>query len=257
MLPQLAQFMGDRSLAQKLAADALALKEKFNRQFWDEKMGTFVLALDGDKKQCRVTASNAGHALFTGIAEPVKAFKTALTLTSSSMFSGWGIRTLADGEARFNPMSYHNGSVWPHDNALIASGLSLYGLKEYFLKLFTAQFEASLYMEANRLPELFCGFPRRKRAAPTLYPVACSPQTWAAGALLSLIQASLGMSFDAEQGMIIFRNPVLPDFLSKIFLNNLSVSADKTVDLQINRYAEGVTVEILRKSRGVSVLTYK
>lgn len=253
----IAQFMGDEALAAGLEKESRELREKFNSQFWDEERGTYVLALDGNKKPCRVVSSNAGHALFAGIADPLKAIKAALTLTSSRMFSGWGIRTVADGESRFNPMSYHNGSIWPHDNAMIASGLSWYGLKEYFLNIFGGMYEASVYMESNRLPELFCGFPRRKKAAPTLYPVACSPQTWAAGSLLFMLQASLGMSFEADKGMIIFRNPVLPSFLKSVTIKNLLVSRDKTVDLDLKRHEEGVTIEIVRKSRGVSVLTYK
>ncbi len=253
----IAKFMGDEALAARLISEAQRLRERFNRDFWDEQLGCFVLALDGQKKPCRVVASNAGHALFSGIAEPQRALQVVRLITSARMFSGWGVRTLADGEVRYNPMSYHNGSVWPHDNAMIAAGLSLYGLKEAFLKIFTGMFEASLTMEANRLPELFCGFPRRRRAAPTHYPVACSPQTWAAGALLFMLEASLGMSFDAASNMVVFRNPVLPGFLSKIYLTNLMVSRGKTVDLAINRYSEGVTVEIVRKSKGVSVLTYK
>jgi glycogen debranching enzyme len=253
----IALAMGDQALSERLQMQARELKEKFNRDFWDEEKDIFVLALDGEKRRCSVIASNAGHTLLTGIADPVKAFKSALTLTSSRMFSGWGVRTLAEGEVRYNPMSYHNGSIWPHDNAIVASGLSHYGLKEYFIKIFTGMFEASLYMEANRLPELFCGFPRRKRTAPTLYPVACSPQTWAAGSLLFMLQASLGMSFDADNGMVVFRNPILPDFLSNVTITGLMVSPDKTVDLNINRHREGVTVEVIRKSKGVSVLTYK
>ncbi len=253
----IAKFMGEEELASRLLTEAQRLREQFNRDFWDDELGCFVLALDGQKKPCRVMASNAGHALFSGIAEPQKALQVVRLLTSARMFSGWGVRTLAEGEVRYNPMSYHNGSVWPHDNAMIAWGISFYGLKEAFLRIFTGMFEASLTMEANRLPELFCGFPRRKRAAPTHYPVACSPQTWASGSLLFMLQASLGMSFDAESNMVVFRNPVLPGFLSKIYLTNLMVSRGKTVDLTINRYAEGVTVEIMRKSKGVSVLTYK
>ena len=253
----LSRFMGELALSDQLVKEALALKTAFNRQFWDEELGCFVIALDGQKKPCRILSSNAGHALFTGIAEPGPASKVAQIMGSDRMFSGWGVRTVAEGEARYNPMSYHNGSVWPHDTAMIAAGLSQYGFKENFLKIFTGIFEASLYMEANRLPELFCGFPRRRRAAPTLYPVACSPQTWAAGSLLSMLQASLGMSFEAEYDMIVFRNPVLPRFLTSVNIKNLMVSRDKTVDIHVNRYGEGVTVEILRKSKGVSILTYK
>jgi glycogen debranching enzyme len=252
----IARFMGEEKLAEKLLNEAAILKEAFNREFWDDEMGVFVLALDGDKKPCRVLSSNAGHALFSGIAEPGKALKTAQLLTSVRMFSGWGIRTLAEGEALYNPISYHNGSVWPHDNAMIAGGMAFYGLEEHFLKVFGGIFDASLFMELNRLPELFCGFQRRKKAAPTLYPVACSPQTWAAGSLLYMVQASLGMFFEAEKDTVIFRNPILPGFLSSIYLTNLIVSKNKTVDLHVNRYGEGVTLEVIRKSPGVTVLTY-
>lgn len=253
----IARFMGDEKLARRLLKEAKLLRKKFNKDFWNEEIGAYVIALDGEKKPCRVLSSNAGQVLFSGIADPLKARKVAEALVSPRAFSGWGIRTIAEGEALYNPMSYHNGSVWPHDNAIIAAGFAAYELTQYFLKVFGGIFDASLFMEFNRLPELFCGFQRRSGAAPTLYPVACTPQTWAAGSLLYMIKSSLGMSFEAENDRIVFKNPVLPEFLPGIYLRNLMVSRDKSVDLHVSRYPEGVTVEILKKSRGVSVLTYK
>ena len=195
--------------------------------------------------------------LFTGIAGPDNAMRVAETLTSEAMFSGWGIRTVSKREPLYNPMSYHNGSVWPHDNAIIAWGLSCCGLKEHFLKVFSGIFNASLFMEFQRLPELFCGFRRRKGASPTLYPVACTPQTWASGSLLLMLQASLGLDFESSRERVIFRQPVLPEFLDRVVLKNLTVTGKKSVDLFIRRYGEDVTVEVLKKPEGVSVLVIK
>ena len=146
-----------------------------------------------------VVTSNAGHALFTGIANAERAQLVATRLLDPDSFSGWGIRTVATSAARYNPMSYHNGSIWPHDNALIALGFARYGLKEQALKVFTALIEAAGHIDLNRLPELFCGFARKQRQGPTGYPVACSPQAWAAATPLALIQASLGLSLDHDQ----------------------------------------------------------
>lgn len=253
----MALLAGEEELGTRLLKEADKLKREFNKVFWDDEIGTYALALDGQKRPCRVLSSNAGQVLFSGIADPDKARRVAETLMSPHSFSGWGIRTIAEGEALYNPMSYHNGSVWPHDNAMISEGLASYGLTKEFLRLFEGIFEASLYMEFNRLPELFCGFPRRTGAAPTLYPVACTPQTWAAGSLIYMIRASLGMSFEAENERIIFKNPALPEFLGSVYIRNLMVCRDKTVDLHISRYPEGVTIEILKKSKGVSILTFK
>src|SRR5262249_31125702 len=155
---------------------------RFEKTFWCEDLGTYALALDGAKQLCRVRTSNAGHCLFTGIAAPERAVRVARTLLGPESFSGWGVRTLATTEARYNPMSYHNGSIWPHDNALIALGLSRYGLEEEVLQIMNGLFDASLFLDLHRLPELFCGFVRRPGEGPTLYPVACAPQSWAAAA---------------------------------------------------------------------------
>src|SRR5690606_20654744 len=155
---------------------AAVLKKKFNEEFWDAEMGVFVLALDGEKKPCRVKTSNAGQCLFTGIADRSKAKRMGKTLMQSDIFCGWGIRTVSEKSARYNPMSYHNGSVWPHDTALVASGMARYGMVHPSMLLMEGLFSASLYIDLQRLPELFCGFSMRHGEAPTSYPVACMPQ---------------------------------------------------------------------------------
>lgn len=254
---ELAILTGKKNYSEKLLKEAYDLKKKFNQVFWDETLGTYVLALDGDKKPCRVVASNAGHTLFTGIAFPNRAAKVSEKLLSQQSFSGWGIRTLAANEVLYNPISYHNGSVWPHDNALIAWGFSRYGLREPFLKIFSGIFDASLFMQYSRLPELFCGFHKRPGQSPTQYPVACAPQAWASGSLIFMLQACLGLEFEPGEEKLVLRNPFLPEFLEQVRLKNLYVTAEKSVDLQIARHEQGVTVEILRKPHGITVLTIK
>ena len=141
--------------------------------------------------------SNAGQLLFSGIVREDRARTVAADLLRPHFFSGWGIRTVARGEARYNPMSYHNGSIWPHDNALIALGLARYGLKHSVEQVFKGLFDAATYMDLRRLPELFCGFRRETRRGPTLYPVACAPQAWASATPFTLLEAALGLEFDA------------------------------------------------------------
>src|SRR6202035_3060025 len=153
------------------------LAERFEAAFWCPEIETYALALDGAKAPCRVRTSNAGQVLFAGIAAPERAALVARGLMETRFNSGWGIRTVAKGEARYNPMSYHNGSVWPHDNAMIALGLARYGFKDPVQRIFSGLFDAASFWEPRRLPELFCGFARR-HTAPTTYPVACSPQAW-------------------------------------------------------------------------------
>ncbi|HKW86823.1 MAG TPA: amylo-alpha-1,6-glucosidase, partial [Nitrospiraceae bacterium] len=196
---QLACVLGQAETAQQLLRQAQALQERFEQAFWCEELSTYALALDGQKRQCKVRTSNAGHCLFTGIASQERARCIADSLLGKDFFSGWGIRTVAASEARFNPMSYHNGSVWPHDNALIAIGLARYGLKESVLKIMTGLFDASLLVDLHRLPELFCGFVRRPGESPTLYPVACAPQAWSAASVFMLLQACLGLTIHAHE----------------------------------------------------------
>ncbi len=152
------------------------------------------MALDGAKRQCQVRSSNAGQCLYTGIVAADRAARVAEQLLGENFFTGWGIRTLATTEHRYSPMSYHNGSVWPHDNALIALGLSRYGLREATARVLQGLFDASRFMSLNRLPELFCGFARRPAEKPTLYPMACAPQAWASASPFLLLQACLGLS---------------------------------------------------------------
>jgi glycogen debranching enzyme len=210
------------------------------------------LALDGDKQPCDVRTSNAGHALFTGIARPERAAAIASAFMDHDFFSGWGIRTVARKEQRFNPMSYHNGSIWPHDNALIALGLARYGRKSAVERVFRGLFEAAVYMELRRLPELFCGFNRSRGRGPTLYPVACSPQAWAAATPFALVQASLGLEFDAANSEIRLRNPRLPPFIDEITIRNLSLAAAR-VDLALLRHGDEVSVRVIRSEGEVQI----
>jgi glycogen debranching enzyme len=198
-----------------------------------------------------VRTSNAGHALFTGIALPERAERVMKGLMGSASFSGWGIRTVATSESRYNPMSYHNGSVWPHDNGLIALGLARYGFRRQVTQVFKGLFEASMYIDLRRLPELFCGFARLRTQGPTFYPVACSPQAWAATAPLALLQACIGIRFDPENRRVIFNRPVLPEFLDEVKLTGLSM-ADAKIDVQLRRTGTDVVVNVLSRTGDIS-----
>jgi glycogen debranching enzyme len=228
---------------------AAELRRRFDRAFWDDRLGTFVLALDGDKRPCRVRTSNAGHALLTGIALPSRATQVVGGLMRPSSFSGWGIRTVATDEPRYNPMSYHNGSVWPHDNALIATGMARYGFRAEAAAIFRGLFEASTYIDLKRLPELFCGFPRLRSHGPTFYPVACAPQAWAAASPISLLASCLGITFDPENGYVVFDRPLLPDFLDDVALRQLSLN-NGSIDVQLDRAGSQVAAHVLGR-RGV------
>jgi glycogen debranching enzyme len=244
--------LGLMDRARKLEAEAQRLAERFDEAFWCDDLGTYALALDGAKQPCKVRTSNAGQLLFTGIARPERARMVASDLMSQKFFSGWGIRTVARGEARYNPMSYHNGSIWPHDNALIALGLARYGLKHSVAHLFKGLFEAASYMDLRRLPELFCGFQRERRRGPTLYPVACAPQAWASATPFTLLEAALGLEFDASRGEIRLRNPRLPAFLNEVVLHDLKLGAS-SVDLRVRRHDGEVSLEVLRTRGQIQV----
>jgi glycogen debranching enzyme len=247
-----ARALGRPDTAQALEDKAERLAEAFDKAFWCEDIGTYAIALDGRKRSCRVRTSNAGQVLWTGIAKPERAKVVAEGLMSSNFFSGWGIRTVAKGEPRYNPMSYHDGSIWPHDNALIAAGLARYGFVGHADRVFEGLFSAATYMDLRRLPELFCGFRRRRGAAPTLYPVACAPQAWAAGAPFMLLQAVLGITFDPKTCSICFQNPRLPAFAEEITLRNLGF-ADASVDIALRRADNHVAMRILRNHGSVAV----
>jgi glycogen debranching enzyme len=173
-------------------------------------------------------------------------------LLEPRFFNGWGIRTIARGEARYNPMSYHNGTIWPHDNSLIALGFARYGLARHLNQVFRSLFEAASYMELRRLPELFCGFQRGRSRGPTFYPVACSPQAWASAAPFLLLQASLGLCFEPARNAIRLRDPMLPDFLDEVRLRNLRLG-DASVDLLIRRHGDSVLLDVLRRTGSIEV----
>ena len=243
----IARAMGNTEAAGAEEAKAGRLRAAFELKFWCEELGTYALALDGARRPCRVRASNAGHLLLTGICAPERGLRVAEELMGSRFFNGWGVRTLASGEARYNPMSYHNGSVWPHDNAVIALGLARYGLKPQVSRIFTGLFDAALYVDLRRLPELFCGFARRRGQGPTLYPVACSPQAWAATALHAALAACLGLRFDAAEQSVVFDRPRLPEFLDVITLHNVALG-DARISVVLRRIGDEVAMNVLERS---------
>lgn len=253
----MARARGDKETAGTQERAAHRLREKFRQDFWSDDLGMYVLGLDGHKKPLAVRTSNAGHALFAGIATEAHARAVAERLLSPAFFSGWGIRTVAATEVRYNPMSYHNGSVWPHDNALIAVGLARYGHGHKALRILEGLFDATRFMDLNRLPELFCGFVRREEEAPTLYPVACSPQAWAAGAVFMLLQACLGVSVEAgPPPRLLFKHPNLPAFLQEVRLDNLRVG-EAVVDLSVRRYREDVGIHVLSRTGTIEIVVTK
>ncbi len=248
----LSRALGDDHTSAELEKRARALQEQFEAAFWCEDLGIYALALDGKKRACRVRSSNAGHCLFTGIAGREHAHRTAQTLFDPDFFSGWGIRTVASGEARYNPLSYHNGSVWPHDNALIAQGLARYGLKNLAGKVMLALMDVSSNLELHRLPELFCGLERRTGEGPTLYPVACSPQAWAAAAPFMLVQSCLGLNVDGAERRVLFERPCLPEGIPQLSIRGLRVG-NASVDLFFERQADTVRIQLLEKQGEVEV----
>jgi glycogen debranching enzyme len=251
---QLASLLGNAERAAQLESQASTLRDRFDAAFWCDDIGTYAIALDGKKQPCRVRSSNAGHCLYTGIATADHAYQVAHSLLSRESYSGWGIRTVAIGEARYNPLSYHNGSVWPHDNALIASGLARYGFKDMAGEILSAFLAVSSFVDLNRLPELFCGLERRTREGPTLYPVACAPQAWAAGAVFLLLQSCLGLSLNADKKQIRLDGPYLPESIPEIWIRDLRVGS-AVVDLFLERRADLVRLQILDKRGEVEVIT--
>jgi glycogen debranching enzyme len=252
----LAALLGRAERAADLTRQALALQERFEQAFWCEELSSYALALDGEKRPCRVRASNAGHCLFTTIACAERAERVAATLLGPESFSGWGVRTVAACESRYNPMSYHAGSVWPHDNALIAQGLSRYGLTEKSLQIWNGLFTAGMHLESQRMPELFCGFPQEAGEGPVLYPVACAPQAWSAASVFLLLQACLGLEVSAPQARISFVRPQLPASLGELRIHNLKL-AGATVDLLLLRHTDDVGVNVLRREGDVQIVVVK
>jgi glycogen debranching enzyme len=253
---ELAVHLGRNEHAAGLLEEAEALRAHFEDVFWCDELSTYAMALDGEKRLCRVCSSTAGHLLFSGIASPARAERVAQTLLSDDCFSGWGIRTVCARERRYNPMSYHNGSVWPHDNAIIAAGLARYGLVDEMQKVTTALFDASVAVDLHRMPELFCGFTRRVGEGPTLYPVACAPQAWSAAVAFSILQSMLGLRIDAPHRQVRFVRPVMPESVKEIQIRNLRVG-DASIDLSLERFARDVAIELIRREGNIEVISVK
>jgi glycogen debranching enzyme len=252
---QLASLRGDRRAAEDWWGRAERLRERFELTFWCEDLDTYALALDGRRRPCRVRTSNPGHCLFTGIVAPDRAKRVTHTLMADASYAGWGVRTVAAGEARYNPQAYHNGSIWPHDNALIAAGVARYGFTGAATRILTSTLELSEAVDLHRLPELICGFTRRGRE-PTLYPVACAPQAWAAGAVFLMLAASLGLQIDAPARRVSFSRGRLPEAIDWIRLTDLKIG-DAHVDLQLERHPHDLGVTVIRREGDVEIVTVK
>src|SRR5215469_11788704 len=251
-----AEDLGHKELAARLRAQAADLRTKFQTMFWSDELGMFALALDGEKRQCDVRSSNAGQCLFSGIATDAQYRSISEEMLSPAFFSGWGVRTIVTGERRYNPMSYHNGSVWPHDNALIALGALRRSDKDLALRITSGLLELSSEVIFRRLPELICGFGRRPGKGPTLYPVACSPQAWAAGAVFMLLQACLGLEIRAGESRVYLHHSALPEKVQHVRIRNLRVGSS-SVDLACERYAETVSINILRRHGNLEIVAMR
>jgi glycogen debranching enzyme len=229
---------GDQSTAQRLRGEAAALRERFDRDFWVESIGCYAMALEAKKQPLRVVSSNAGHALWCGIAEPEKAAKVADHLMADDMFSGWGVRTLSADCKGYNPIGYHLGTVWPHDNGLIGAGLKRYGFADHACRIFDGIAAAAGEFEHHRLPELWTGFSRASYGTPIRYPVACHPQAWAAGSLPFLLRHLLGVEPEALDGRLHIRHPTMPDQITWLEVHGIRVGG-ASVDLRLDRPRSG------------------
>jgi glycogen debranching enzyme len=255
-IAEVARELGYTEVEERLKAQAADLKAQFGAQFWSDELSMFALALDGEKRQCRVRSSNAGHCLFSGIATEPQHRMVAEVLQSPGFYSGWGVRTLVTSERRYNPMSYHNGSVWPHDNAMIAFGSLRSANKALPQQILSGLLDLSARVTLHQLPELICGFARRPGKGPTLYPVACSPQAWAAGSVFMALQACLGLNVQARESRIYFHHSALPQRLKHIVIRNLRIGT-ACVDLSFERYSETVGVDILRRVGDVEIVALR
>jgi glycogen debranching enzyme len=255
-IANVAAALGQTEMSDRLRAQASQLRRNFHTQFWSDEIAMYALALDGEKRPCKVRSSNAGQCLFSGIATDAQYRSVSEALLSPAFFSGWGIRTIVTGERRYNPMSYHNGSVWPHDNALIALGSLRRSEKELALRVMSGLLDLSGAVIFNRLPELICGFGRRPGKGPTLYPVACSPQAWAAGAVFMVLQACLGLEVRALESRLYLHYSALPEKVEQVRIRNLKVGKAE-VDLSFERYQQTVSVNILRRSGHVEIVALR
>jgi glycogen debranching enzyme len=244
--------LGDSPRADQLRTEAGALRAAFNEAFWDPDEGFFVLALDGCKRQVRSVTSNPAHCLYCGIVDDDKAAMVAERLMAADMFSGWGIRTLSGSSPAYNPMSYHNGSIWPHDNAIAAAGLKRYGFHAATNRIASGMFDVAASARDFRLPELFCGFQRDGSRAIVAYPVACIPQAWAATAPFMLLQAMLGISAHAPSNMLTVDQPRLPDWLGAVEIRGIRVG-DSEVSVAFRQAGPSTAFSLLEQQGDVRV----
>lgn len=254
-LAKLARLRGEAERAEGWEIRADAIRQKVERHFWIEELGYYALALDGDGQPCKVRTSNAGHLLYVGLPEPDRARMVADQLLSASFHSGWGLRTLADDAIFFNPMSYHNGSIWPHDTAICAAGLARYGIRDSVVRLMSGTFESAVHFNM-RLPELFCGFTRAAGEAPIAYPVACLPQAWSAGSAFMLMQSCLGLRIDGWTGEIHVTRPRLPIGIDNLVIRHLSVG-QAAVDLTFQRVGDRVGAFLAEPHEGLVPLVVR
>jgi Glycogen debranching enzyme len=241
-LASLLDRAGDRDTAGRLIRDAHELKRKFNRDFWMSEKGFYAQAIDGDGL-CDVISSNPLQCLWTGIVDGGRAAKMVKRAFEPDMFSGWGIRTLSSGEKRYSPLGYHNGTVWPFDNSIIAFGLSRYGFKEEAARLLTCMYDAAGHYPRYRLPELFGGYPREDYSVPVRYPVACSPQAWSAGTIPCMLSALLGFVPNAPEKRLTLMKPTLPSWLDSLKIDDLTVG-NIPVSLEFTRVADDTMVNV-------------
>ena len=240
---------GQPERAAALASEADALRGAISERFWMDESGTFALALDGSKGQVSSVTSNPGHLLWSRVPTAAQARSMARVMLGPDLFSGWGIRTLSAAHRVYNPMSYHNGSVWPHDNALAVFGLARYGLAGEALPVVRGLHEAAIGADFQRLPELFCGMTRQRGSRLVRYPVSCSPQAWASGAFFLILQGMLGIYPEAPARVLHIRNPMLPDFLSGLTVSGLTVG-DSRVSLHFRRHGERTLANLLEVEGG-------
>ncbi len=244
-IADLLERVGEQAKADRLKQDAKQLRERFNRDFWMEAKGCYALALQKDGRPAAVVSSNPGQALWTGIADETKAHRTIDRLMAPDMYSGWGVRTLSAEERAYNPIAYHLGTVWPHDNSILAAGFRRYGRDEEALRIFHGLFDAAFHFHAHQLPEVFCGFSRQEYEIPVNYPVACHPQAWAAGALPFLVTTLLGLEPDAFGKRLRIAHPVLPQGLDRLDVKGLRVGK-ASVDLAFQRGRTGVDAGVIK-----------
>lgn len=248
-------YLGEKDKAKKLEKDARELKDRFNRDFWMEDRKYFAFGLDYQKKQIASITSNPGHCLYSEIVSQDKSEAVVKKLLSDEMFNGWGIRTMGENEVGYNPTSYHNGSVWPHDNSIIIKGLTRYNYHREAVKVINGLIKASQYFKYNRLPELFCGFSHKETKRPIEHPVACSPQAWACGSIYLIIQSLLGINSDVTNNSI-YLKPILPDEINKVEVKNLKIG-DNRADFTLSKEGNRIKLSKAKVERNIKLILLK